>query len=183
METKMITDEQRLVGATSRHGYAIPTYDDGYGPLWVHRNRLGISGIVRARTWEEAYEICEDEFFPEADETMEEIVKEYGFRREHKKQIHDPVAGWREVIKSDYPISEFAQIRWITQETPDDESWPENELFQEAFGFRPNGPRDKERDPIGHGIYSKDLNGDCLDRLTPELAKELGITLQIENEE
>lgn len=35
-------------------------YDDGYGPLWISRNSIGINGIVRARTWEDAYGICED---------------------------------------------------------------------------------------------------------------------------
>ena len=36
---------------------------------------------------------------------------------------------------------------------------------------------------LGHGIYAKDLNGDRLDRLTPELLAELEISLAItENE-
>ena len=39
---------------------------------------MGISGIVRAQTWEDAYEICEDEFFPAATETHEEWIAEYG---------------------------------------------------------------------------------------------------------
>jgi hypothetical protein len=57
----------RLVSATSRFGRSIPVYDDGFGSLWIHRDSMGISGIVRAQTWETAYEICEDEFFPAAD--------------------------------------------------------------------------------------------------------------------
>ncbi len=49
-KTTAITDSQRLVSATSRFGHPIPVYDDGWGPLWIHRDSMGISGIVRART-------------------------------------------------------------------------------------------------------------------------------------
>lgn len=66
-QPSLITDEQSLVSAKSRFGLAIPVYDDGFGSLFIHRNSMGISGIVRARTWEDAYSICEDEFFPAGD--------------------------------------------------------------------------------------------------------------------
>jgi len=135
---ELITDEQQLLGAKYRSGDEIPVYDDGFGPLWIHRDSIGISGIVRAQTWEDAYSICEDEFFPEADETLEELVKEYS------------------------------------------EDWSENELFQEVYGFRNNGPN--AQDKHNHCIYAKDLNGDSLDRLTPELLANLGITLDIREE-
>jgi hypothetical protein len=187
-QSALINDDQSLVGA-SRNGYAIPTYDDGWGELYIHRDSMGISGIVRAKSWEDAYSICEDEFFPDCDLTHEEIVKEYGFKREHVKMIHDDVLGWREVTESDYSdngkIPEFTSIRWETRETPDLEAWSENELFCEAYGFRPNGGdatfsrKEGRRNPI----YAKDLNGDSLDVLTPSLLAELGITLQIESNE
>lgn len=67
-----ITDEQRLVSVTNEFGRSIPVYDDGYGPLWIHRDSMGITGVVRARTWEDAYSICEDEFFPAGDEEAAE---------------------------------------------------------------------------------------------------------------
>lgn len=196
----IIQDGQRLVGATHKSGFSIPVYDDGFGPLFIHRHSIGISGIVRAQTWEDAYSICEDEFFPEADETVEELQKEYGFRRKHKKVVRDATAqagehtsaGERLVLDSDYVNGKLPDglfIRWATIETPDPEAWIDNELFQEAFGFRPNGARSgkwengEPRDPIGHGIYAKDLNGDRLELLTPELLQSLAIKLQIENEE
>src|ERR1017187_10484894 len=85
-----LTEDQSLVGAKyKRSGYKIQTYDDGFGSLWISRNSIGINGIVHAQTWGDAYSICEDEFFPEADETIEEIVKEYGFKREHRKVVRD----------------------------------------------------------------------------------------------
>lgn len=130
----LISDGQSLIGATNRFGLAIEVYDDGFGPLWIHRHSIGISGIVRAQTWEDAYSICEDEFFPEASETLAEL-----------------------------------------QNT---DAWLDNGLFQESFGFRPNGPNKNDRRK--HGIYAKDLNGDRLDRLTPELLNRLEISLQIE---
>lgn len=131
----LITDDQSLVSAKSRFGTEIPVYDDGFGPLFIHRDSMGISGIVRAQTWEDAYSICEDEFFPAATETEEEWVAEYG------------------------------------------ENFTDDACWQEAFGFRGNAR--KEDDGTLSSIYAKDLNGDSLDKLTPELLAELEITLEI----
>ena len=193
MKTPLIADEQRIESAT-HNGRKIPVYDDGYGPLWIHFNSLGVSGIVRARTFEDAYGICEDEFFPEASETVEELRKEYGFRREHVRIVRDPSTGTeRDCAPEDFtdggklPAGMF--VRWETRETPcaedDEHGWTENELFCEAYGFRPSGPRSGKRedgsprDPIGHGIFAKDLNGDRLEELTPELLAQLGIELEV----
>ena len=151
---------------------------------------MGVSGIVRARTWEDAYSICEDEFFPEADETIEELRKEYGFKRRNVKIIRTVDGTEREDCPEDCPFDQTGAcfVRWETEETPDADAWPDNELFQEAFGFRPNGPRagkradGSPRDPIGHGIYAKDLNGDQLEPLTQRLIHDLNIVVEIETE-
>jgi len=191
LSPSLISDSQRLVSARSRFGHAIPVYDDGFGPLWIHRDSLGISGIVRAQTWEDAYGICEDEFFPEESMTIEEIAKEYGFKREHVKIVRDPLAqagkhtaaGERICRDTDYVNGRLPDglfVRWLTIETPDADAWPDNELFQEACGFRPSGPN--SRDTLNHGIYAKDLNGGYLDRLTSTLLSELEITLEIVEE-
>jgi len=134
----LISDTQALVSA-SRNGHAIPVYDDGYGPLFIHRDSMGISGIVRARTWEDAYEICEDEFFPAATETEAEFIAEYG------------------------------------------EDFTEDGCWQEAYGFRNNSRR--EADGSTSSLYAKDLNGDSLETLTPELAAAMEIDLVISDEE
>ncbi|HSG04879.1 MAG TPA: hypothetical protein VLB09_00620, partial [Nitrospiria bacterium] len=97
-------------------------------PLFIHRDSMGISGIVRAQSWEDAYGICEDEFFQDADESEEDFIAEYGV------------------------------------------DFTEDAAWQESHGFRPNG-----------GIYSRDLNDDRLDVLTPELLADLEIRLEIEN--
>jgi hypothetical protein len=208
-ENGVISDTDSLVGARYiGSGYEIPVYDDGFGPLWISRNSIGINGIVRAKTWEDAYSICEDEFFPEADETAEELIKEYGFKQEHVKIIHPatrktaPVtfanghieafdidhSAERDATTADYELTggkllDGQFVRWETRETPDPtfETVMDNELFQEAYGFRNNGRN--EKDKIGHGIYQKDLNGDSLDRLTLEMLSGMRIELVIESED
>jgi hypothetical protein len=193
-KTTLIKDGQSLERANYIRGHAIQTYDDGFGPLWISRDSMGVNGIVRAKTWEDAYSICEDEFMSEASETMEEIVKEYGFTREHVKVVKDASVlvstdhtqvGERFATNEDYPASNGGKllpefVRWETIETPNPEAWMENELFTEAFGFRPNGPN--VRDTHKHGIYAKDLNGESLDMLTSELIEAIGIVLVITGE-
>lgn len=100
MKAPLITDSQTLVAAKGRFGHAIPVYDDGFGPLFIHRDSMGISGIVRAQTWEDAYSICEDEFFPAADEEagaeMARIdAMEEGKERNHEQACWDEAYGFR----------------------------------------------------------------------------------------
>lgn len=145
MQTELIKDGESLNGAKTRFGNVIQVYDDGFGPLWIHRDSMGISGIVRAQTWEDAYSICEDEFFPAAD---------------------DDAGKEMEAIES----------------MPDgEEKNHERACWDESYGFRGN----MRRMPDGSlsSIYAKDLNGDCLDRLTPELLAELEISLDIQTDE
>ena len=137
----MIKDNQRLVSATV-NGHPVTTYDDGFGPIFVARDSMSVTGIVRAQKWEDAYSICEDEVFPECPYTWKELEGEFNIRAE---------------------------------------KLPDDACFQEQYGFRPNGASTK--DEVKTGLYMKDLNGELLDRLTPELAKELNIKLVIEDEE
>jgi 8-oxo-dGTP pyrophosphatase MutT (NUDIX family) len=178
-----ITDSQRLSSVKTQYGHDVRTYDDGFGPLWVLRDSMGIRGVIRAQSWEDAYGIAEDEMFPEADETIEELKQEYGFKRDHVKIVRDQQGNERAATIDDYPLGEkgLEFVRWDTIETPDPEGWTDNEIFQEAYGFRPNGPN--ERDTIKHGIYQKDLNGESLDRLTVQEAKRLELTIFVEDEE
>ena len=176
-------DTQRLVGAKTRFGNDIATYDDGYGPLWIHRDSMGISGIVRAKTWEDAYEICEDEFFPEADETVEEIEAEHATIYLSGRELWEYEKGqlmekwkWEDLSEA----GRDAVWRRHGKDVPFLGHWSEHPCFQEAYGFRPNGPN--ARDKHKHGIYAKDLNGDSLDLLTPEMIAELGIRLDIASE-
>jgi len=141
----LIHDGQSLVSAKGRFGHDIATYDDGYGPLFIHRDSMGISGIVRAQTWEDAYSICEDEFFHAGDEDAEKDYKAMEALPDGDEKSH-------------------AQACW-----------------DEAYGYRGNSRA--EKDGSTSSIYAKDLNGDSFDVLTPKLLEDLGITLEIANEE
>ena len=137
-----IKDEDVFVSAKFiSSGVEIQTHDDGSGPLWILRDSMCVLGIVRASSWYDAWEIAEDELFPEADECTEKLRKEYG------------------------PTMADAM---------------DNEMFQENYGFRPSGPN--ARDTHRHGVYQKDLNGESLDRLTNQLADDLGIQIEIETD-
>jgi hypothetical protein len=136
----LINDNQDLVSVVNEFGRKEHIYDDGFGPLWVMRDSMGIMGIIRAQTWEEAYEIAEDELFPEA-ESIKQI-------------LHD------------------------LDDAPSIEALIDDAVFQENYGFRPNGPNQKDKH--NHGIYQKDLNGEALDRLTEKLAERLRLTITVE---
>lgn len=141
----LITDSQSLTGAKTRFGHSLPVYDDGFGQLFIHRDSMGISGIVRAQSWEDAYSICEDEFFPAGDEEANEEAQRIAAMPDGEEKDH-------------------AQNCW-----------------DEAYGYRNNTRR--EKDGSLSSIYAKDLNGDSLDVLTPELLAQLEITLEIQETE
>ena len=131
----MITDEQSFNGAVMHGTIPVKTYDDGYGPLWIMRNSMGVQGIIRARSWEDAYSIAEDEIFPDpSPEEEEDFATDYG-----------------------------------------DEYW-DHPHWQESYGYRPNYNGTS-------GYYQKDLNGESLDRLTPEMVDALSLTLDIRDPE
>lgn len=69
-------DETRLARAFTCHGSEIKTYDDGCGPLWIVRGVYGVRRIIRARSWEAAYEIHIDE---EPPIEVGELWQAYGF--------------------------------------------------------------------------------------------------------
>jgi hypothetical protein len=95
-----LTDEHTLTAATMHGTVPVSIYDDGYGPLWIHRDSMGVSGIVRAQRCHEAYEICEDEFFPAADEEAGEEYEcieamEDGEEKNHAQACFDEAYGNR----------------------------------------------------------------------------------------
>lgn len=197
MNKTMIPEGHRLTGAM-RGAYPVPIYDDGGDgdPLFVFFLSCGAwlypAGVVRASSWEKAWHVCEDEFCEEANETVEELVKEYGFRRTAHKIVRDPFAPagmqpgcnagerWAR-YPADYSdngrLPEGLFIRWYTHEVPDPEAWADNELFQEAYGFRPNGPRTSDK--LRHGIFQKDYDA-RLGAITDEIVETHKLTLTTE---
>ena len=91
----VMKDSDSLKSAQYKSGYKIQTYDDGFGPLWISRNSLGINGIVRAQTWEDAYSICEDELCiyqkdlngDSLDPLTAELVEELGIELDIEKEV------------------------------------------------------------------------------------------------
>ena len=79
--TKQITlkDDTSLIACT-REGiintYTLVTYDDGFGPLWIYGHEYGPTIIVRAMSFEAAYEIAIDESLTIA---PSEVPEAYGF--------------------------------------------------------------------------------------------------------
>lgn len=63
----LITDEQSIKRVRTRFDNPVRFWDEGFGPLWVYRESLGVVGVVRASTWEEAYECVVDEIMGDAD--------------------------------------------------------------------------------------------------------------------
>jgi len=66
MSNVTINDGQSLDSA-SKSGHPLRTWDDGFGPLWIYRECFGPVGIVRAQTWEDAWECVVDEIMDDAD--------------------------------------------------------------------------------------------------------------------
>ena len=88
-----LNDYQTLDAARGRFGHTIPTYDDGWGGLYIVRDSMGIVGIVRAVSWEAAYEIAEDEFFPSAGE--EAFEKDFDDMTDHERECWHEAYGHR----------------------------------------------------------------------------------------
>ena len=75
--TTLITDDQELVSASTRHGTPIETYDDSMGTLYAYRDASGLVGLVRALSWHGAWYLVEDEILEPIPE--EDMPEAYGF--------------------------------------------------------------------------------------------------------
>ena len=182
----MITNDQTLTGAKTRFGTEIKTYDDGFGPLWVSRNTLGVDGIVRAQTFESADSCVRDEILPVVPlEDIQADPSEYYVceRDYHCEAPKDYTGGFCLCSKA-----ENAEYRtcWKCRQHVHDHTkcdctkaveLPHEVCLTLAEGYQ------YQDNFTGSGIVSIDLNGQYLDELTPELVKELEITLTIENDD
>jgi hypothetical protein len=166
--TPLINSDQRLTGCVNSYEREIPVYDDGSGPIWVLEDSLGLTALIRADSFESAFEIAEDEFFSEASDTVEELKKEYSWWEECER-----------VVDKDGVFVEWKSTRHEIEDGDTDRSFADNKLFQEGYGFRPNGPN--ARDVHKHGIYEKDLNGESLYILTEAERERLELTLKLED--
>jgi hypothetical protein len=83
-ENKMFRpdDNQTIISVENANGFSVKFYDEGYGPLFLWHSQLGnfsfLAGVIRAPKLHEAYDILCDQFLPECDMSMDEIIDEYG---------------------------------------------------------------------------------------------------------
>ena len=71
-----LKDSTTLISAQSGTGYEIPVYDDCWGTLWICGHEFGPNFIIRAHSFDTAYEIWLDET-PTIDES--ELWEAHGF--------------------------------------------------------------------------------------------------------
>lgn len=174
-QTSLINDNQRLVAIINEFGRKLPIHDAGNGPLWIHRNSIGISGIVRADSWESAYSICEDEFFPAGDD-FDPADFATIFLCGRELWLHEHGNSW-EAWQQLSDVEKEAVFLAPGKDVPYMGEVCDHPCWQEQYGFRSNAR--KEADGSLSSIYAKDLNGDSLEPLTAELASELKLTVEV----
>ena len=167
----MINDQQTLVGARQTHswneyGTPMKTYDDGFGPLWLYREAGGLQGIVRAQSWESAYEICQDEIMTRV--PQDEVIEAYGFYTLDRSEPGNP--RYQALRDAGELLAEF-NTRYEAEKYCLDTIQREECDLAEGYEYQSNA--------TGTGIVSFDLNGQSLGQLTPELAERLGIRIQV----
>jgi len=164
-----------LHGATSKFGTPLLTYDDGFGPLYVYRDAGGTTAVIRALSWEDALQIVDDEIFNPI--SIDELHDAYGY------WIHTDVdyAGGKvcqavfEVYPSDaLHIGYFDTLEQARTACLKDAEHHGRDLV-EGYRYQSNA--------TGTGVVSFDLNGEQLELLTPQLAKDLGLVLDIRDDD
>jgi len=163
-----------LHGATSKFGTPLLTYDDGFGPIYVYRDANGTTAVIRALSWEDAYQIVDDEIFNPIDSA--ELHEAYGYR----VKTDAPCYGAKvfHAFFEDYPnnadIGLFATLEQAQAACLKDAVYHGRDLV-EGYRYQSNA--------TGTGVVSFDLNGESLDLLTPQLAEDLGLVLDIREDD
>lgn len=167
----MINNDQTLQGAISEFGNPIKVWDDGSGPLWAYQESLGIVGIIRAQTWEKAYECMLDSILePIADD---EIPEAYGLYILPDNEFAVEVKVWTIVDDVKETRTAFSNESLAKLYIQDIIKSQERDLI-EGYDYQPNS--------TGSGIVLTDLNGSYLSPLTAEFVVKHSITLQIKND-
>lgn len=123
----------------SKTGHPLRFWDDGFGPLWVYSETLGALGVVRAKSWEDAFSACQDEIMDGA--TFAEMVE-----------------------SCDLSAEDIAEIE-SGGDLPD------------GYQFRSSG--EPSNGKLHGELCCEDINGCSLERLTPELAAALELTVNV----
>jgi hypothetical protein len=149
----------------SRFGNPIRYYDDGWGPLWLCQNTMGVVGIIRCQS--EAYEIWGDEFRKPIEE--DEVHEAYGtFDRLVDLMVargHENDVRLRRFCYSWAPVW-FAAKSHLQRNQDGD--WPD---LIEGYEYQANS--------TGTGIVTIDLNGESLELLTTEMLERHEIQVNV----
>lgn len=83
-----------LVGARSReYNFPVPVYDDGDGPVWLFGDDAGTRLVIRAASYQAAWEIAIDEATPIPEAEVPEAYGFYGaqaaLRLRHARELAD----------------------------------------------------------------------------------------------
>jgi len=106
MPELQIAFEDRLIGAYLQHDYPdapkhpVKFWDDGIGRLWLYRSADFDMGVVRAQTFEDAYDCVLDEILRPIDQ--DEVPEAYGFYGPNKQAELD-AAVEKAKESGDYP--------------------------------------------------------------------------------
>ncbi len=187
---EMITDEQELVKVTNQWGREQKIYDDGFGSLWAYRESLGIVGIVRAQTYEAAWDCVLDEILtpvPIADITEspdDYYVCERDYHCGAPKKYDEGRCLCSLAQYSEFRICWKCNVdsrrvfpnhnpRVCKCQDPVDLEHEVSLTLAEGYEYMPNFGDTS-------GIVATDLNGNALDRLTPKLVAELELTVTVQ---
>lgn len=176
----MIKDNQALKGATTCKGYALKTYDDGFGPLWVYSEACGPMGVVRALSWEDAHGIVQDEIMTRV--PREDLLDAFGLYVVEHEGVHSLCVDSNFIDDGQWVWLNFSGIgvehreigRYTTAEAAAAAGLKYAEIEQldlmEGYEFQPNATET--------GIVTYDLNGQDLrplsedDEITPTIGND-----------
>lgn len=155
-----------LMGAT-RHGTHIAVATDGSGPLWFFRDAYGRKAIIRADTFESAFEIVEEEVLTPI--SIEDLPEAYGLwiqeTEEGRTEIHDETAG---TVLAIFPTWDKKGIqRYVDMLLCDRD-------LAEGYSYQSNAE--------GTGIVLHSLHGEQLEPLTADLLTAEEIVLRLDGQ-
>lgn len=180
-------DSQTLKSAKNRFSRPIKIYDDGFGPLWVYRESLGVVGIVRSQTESDAWDCVLDEILaPVPVEDIKASPEDY-YVCEREYHCPAPKDYCKGICHCSEPKYSYTRTCWKCRQfrTPDEQKacncTDSKELstvylaLAEGYHYMPNSSNSS-------GIVGTDLNGSYLEILTDELQKGLEIILELEED-
>lgn len=172
-----VLGECELVGVVSESGNARQCYDDSFGGLFVCCNEYGTFGVIRAQSWETAWEIMLDEFLTPVDQG-EDVCEAYGLTIRSENPW--PELGAPYYVEVDNDSASGEQDRMGPYPTEEDAI--KNALafisthelnLSEGYGFMPNSGGTTGIVNVGHYVQIYEVLPADLDRY--------GIRLQVIN--